>query len=64
MVYVSGYLVSLFSQVKATDNVQLVPILYRRIGGSLHYVLYSKRNLSMARGYCLNRCCQGRAYRL
>ncbi len=34
MIYVSGYPVSLFSQINTTDNLHLVPILDRRIGGS------------------------------
>ena len=39
MVYVSGYPVSLFSKIKNTDNLHLVPILDRRIGGS--YIMSS-----------------------
>jgi hypothetical protein len=34
MIYVSGYPVSLFSQLNRTDNLHLVPVLDRRIGGS------------------------------
>ena len=34
MVYVSGYPVSLFSQISPADKLQLVPIMDRRIGGS------------------------------
>ncbi len=39
MVYVSGYPISLFSQINNTDNLHLVPILDRRIGGS--YIMSS-----------------------
>ena len=34
MVYVSGYPVSLFSQISPGDKLQLVPVMDRRIGGS------------------------------
>ncbi|MCI5158394.1 MAG: hypothetical protein D3906_08110 [Candidatus Electrothrix sp. AUS1_2] len=34
MVYVSGYPVSLFSQISPADKLQLVPVMDRRIGGS------------------------------
>ncbi|WPD23929.1 MAG: TAXI family TRAP transporter solute-binding subunit [Candidatus Electrothrix aestuarii] len=39
MVYVSGYPVSLFSQITPADKLQLVPIMDRRIGGS--YIMSS-----------------------
>ena len=50
MVYVSGYPVSLFSQITPADKLQLVPIMDRRIGGSYIMSCIPERTYTWQKG--------------
>ncbi|MCI5119724.1 MAG: TAXI family TRAP transporter solute-binding subunit [Candidatus Electrothrix sp. AUS4] len=50
MVYVSGYPVSLFSQISPADKLQLVPIMDRRIGGSYIMSCIPERTYTWQKG--------------